>query len=474
MNVSKSIFILAILLMQSADLLFAVNETGAADAFRADFRLANKTLQEVLPESEKLMVSGDVEGANAKLLAAFPESTRTPAQSFLLGNLFFEIDQKKSYSLHQAAAQAEPNNSTVLFEWAMEQHRAAEYVKALDAYRKLSKAKPEDATPYALQADCLLCLNRIDEAIAAWNKSEEAPNGSVEQMEELICAVNREPMPHQQRAKLLAKVIQSRDTNAACDLIALDCNFPRDWWNSGPYKSYLIHDLTAVEAALKLSEDDDLYRTISCAAECVTADQEDAAEIKQILFKYHVLTDAPRSIPQHGGLLTVILNAAIESKAIDETSLHQKIGPLILSQARKGKDARVWNAALFALPEAKPDEQMKLEREGWRATGDARFAAGVLQIKKAGGQLTSNDADLVAALKQFPESGIVQRIAYEVAKQENKITKQQLADAAKAEFKHFSSFISFATIVNRPRSDYLRNYFSELEMFGSKLKPVEK
>lgn len=472
MNGLRFIFILSALITPALR-LFAGSETQTSDAFRADFEIASKALREVMPVCETMMVSGDVDGANNKLLAVFPDSNRTPAQSFLLGNLLFEIDRKKSYLLHQSCAKAEQKNSAVLFEWAMEQHRAGEYANALESYRKFSKAKPEDASSYALQADCLLHLNQIDEAVESWRKSEETPDGSVERMEEFVCAVKREPMPHQRRADLLSKAIKNQDTNAACDLIALDCDFPRDWWNGGPYKSYLTHDLAALKTAFKLAEENSLYRILACAADCAMSDKEDLAEIKKIFANHEMRLDDPHSVPSHGGILAVILSAAVESKAIDEPTLHEKIAPLILTAARKGKDARLWNAALFAAPEAKPEEQIKLQREAWQITGEARFAVGVLRIKQAGGQLSGNDPDLVAALKQFPESGIVQRVAIELAQKENKVTKQLLADAAKAEFTHFSSFVAFATIVDRPRSDYLRAYFAGLEKMAAKPKADE-
>jgi hypothetical protein len=41
-------------------------------------------------------------------------------------------------------------------------------------------------------------------------------------------------------------------------LIALDCDFPRDWWNRGPHEDYLSHDAPAVTAALKLPQEDPL------------------------------------------------------------------------------------------------------------------------------------------------------------------------------------------------------------------------
>ena len=449
----------------------ARSAVAAGENFDAELRQSAEKIQNVMPDCGKLMEAGDFSGANAKILATFPEATRTAAQSFLLGNILFDADPKQSYALHKAAAKAQPQNVGVLWEWGLEQHRAGEYAGALASYQTFSKAQPGWAPSYALQADCLLRLNRIDDAVRAWRKSEAAPDGTLETMEDLVCTVHRDPAPHGRRAELLAKATKQRDVDAACELIALDCDFPRDWWNGGPQKSYLKHDLPAVQAAINLPADDLRSRAMACAAECATADHEDPAAIKAILTKHRLLTDAEQTLPTHGGLLSVILNAVTQSKAVDDAVLRQQVGPKVLELARKGKDVRVWNVAMFAGPTDK-DEQLKLEREAWQTTGDARFAAGVLFLKHERGQLKGDDPDLLAALKQFPESGMIQRAAYQTALREQKVTRTLLANAAQAEFTHFSSFVAPATVVNRPRSDYLRTYFAQLLLMPPEAKPA--
>jgi tetratricopeptide (TPR) repeat protein len=460
-NGQKSL--LALLLIFSIGINSKANTDASDENFKRDFQQASEKLKTVIAISGEQMGTGDFTGANAKLLSAFPEATRTPAESFLLGNVLFEADRKLSYSLHQAAVKAEPANSAVIWEWALEQHRAGEYAGALNSYQQYSKAHPGSAAAYALQADCLLRLNRVDEAVTAWAKSEEAPNGTIEEMEDLVCTVHREPAPHKKRAELLAKATRQQDVLAACDLIALDCDFPRDWWNGGPLKTYLTHDLLEVKTALKLAPEDLNSRTIQSAAACAIADTDGPEAIRKILGQYEILTDKGRTIPTNGGLLSVIVNAGQEAKAFNETELTEQIQPRILETARKGHDAALWNVALSLAHTEQPDELLKREREGWQATGDARFAAGVLLIKHKNGQLTGNDPDLLAALKQFPDSGLIQRVNYEVAKSEKRLTSQLLQNAAKAEFNHFTTLTAVATVVDRPRSDYLRQYFAELQ-----------
>ena len=278
-----------------AVLLSASSLGAASNNFDADMEQAADKIAKVMPACSARMDAGNFSGANAALLATFPEATRNATQSFLLGNILFDADRKQSYALHKAAPVAEPGNPAVAWEWGLEQHRAREYAAALASYQQFSKSRPQLAVSYALQADCLLRLNRIDEAIDAWAKSEAAPEGSLEAMEDLVCAVHREPAPHQRRADLLAKATIQRDVEAAAGLIALDCDFPKDWWNGGPHRTYLAHDAPAVAAALNIPADDIRRRAMACAVECATADHSDPAAVKGILAK-HLLVGSSRNL----------------------------------------------------------------------------------------------------------------------------------------------------------------------------------
>src|SRR5262245_54208307 len=219
---------------------------SAADDFDKDLEEASSHISSLMPLASAKMTAGDFDGANALLLAAFPEATRTAAQSFVLGNVLYDCDPNHSYELHKAAADRAPGNLNVIWEWALEQHRAGEYAGAIESYEKYSQDSPQSAISYTLQADCLLHLDRIDDAIDAFHASETATRGTIETMENLVCAVHTKASPHERRARLLAKAVVERDVTAAADLIALDCDFPRDWWNAGPQTEYLEHDASAV------------------------------------------------------------------------------------------------------------------------------------------------------------------------------------------------------------------------------------
>ena len=443
-------------------LLAAAFAPRARADFDADLAAAGRAIEAAMPAAARRMAAGEVKAANAGLLAAVPEKGRTPAASFLLGNVLFEVDRDLSYQLHKAAALGAPDRPEAGWEWALEQHRAGEYAGALASYQAFSQTRPGSASPHALAADCLLRLGRLDEAKAEWLKSEAAPDGSIEQMENLVCAVHRDPVPYQKRADLLHKAVDQKDADAAADLIALDCDFPFDWWNGGPNEDFLNHDLPAVTAALGLAADDLRARSIAAAAACATADQESPAAVRAILDKQKLLIDPGHTLPVHGGLLSVVRRAGVDSGAVDAATLRDVLAPKLRAMALKGSDVELWNAAFASAAFASAGTgaaTVDFARAGWKATADPRFAAVTLALKASADGLTPDDPELAAAVEQFPESGAVQRMRFNAA---GKLTGPILAAAARAEFSHFTSSAGSVAGVDRPRSDFLRAYFKML------------
>ncbi len=119
----------------------------SAVAQDAKMREAAAKLSPVMKQAEAMLVEGKLTEANALVLNTFPQETRTPAQSLILGNVLYGPDPKLSYELHKAAAAGLPNSPEALFEWAMEQHRAKEYAAAAKTYDAYLKLKPDHARP---------------------------------------------------------------------------------------------------------------------------------------------------------------------------------------------------------------------------------------------------------------------------------------------------------------------------------------
>ena len=218
-----------------------------------------------LQAAEKLVVEGRLDEANQKLLAVFPAESRSAAQALTLGNALFTQAPKLSYELHKHAVKELPDEPNVILEWAMEQHRVGEYAGAAESYQQFAKANPRYAPVHGLLAECLLRSGKTREAVDAWQRSEEATQGTIEQFESLVCEVNGHKYPDRERVALREKARQG-DLDAAEKLIALDGAFERDWWNKEPRRNYLELDLKLLGDAK--FDDAERLREIVCAGEC--------------------------------------------------------------------------------------------------------------------------------------------------------------------------------------------------------------
>lgn len=414
---------------------------------KADAEKAKLTLQ----LGQRLLLDGKLDKANAGLLELFPEATRTPSQSFLLGNLIWATDPKLSYALHKAAVEKLPDEADPQLEWAMEQHRRGEYKGAAEAYAKYSAAVPEYAVAWGLAADCLARLGRDRDAVKAWQSSESAKQGSLESFESMVCEIHRESIPVRERSEYL-KAVAKGDADAAVALIALDAFYPLDWWNTRANKDFLKRDMVAVHAVKFV--DPRRLEAIECTAAVGPLSQKDVKAVREALSQYRFLLDDDVSVPSDPKLAAIVIDHAVESGALGET--RKKVADKVLAAARSTKNADLWNATLFLY---QGEDQLALEKEAWEATSDARFAMGYLSLMAGSGTLNKEDAILSRALQLFPENGFIVRKSYDLAKKDGTVTPELLLQAIKAEFRHFSS----TGMLPRPRAALLRVYFKELD-----------
>ncbi len=224
----------------SVIVLHVVSSRG--DDFMASVDKASAALEPEQEVAGKMLLSGDLEGSNKHLLDAFPESTRTSAQAFVLGNVLFQAAPETSYKLHQKVAKDLPDESYAQLEWALQQHRAKEYAGAAEAYAIVVKAMPHRAVFHGMQAECLIQTGKIAEAVDAWKRSEEAKSGTLIDFESMVCEINGGFTPIRDRC-LLREKVQSGDADAAEELVLHDASFSTDWWNSRVNVQFLREDI---------------------------------------------------------------------------------------------------------------------------------------------------------------------------------------------------------------------------------------
>ncbi len=433
-----------------------IAETAAhgprSEPFDAEVAAAGKELAAVLHQAEAKVIDGDVDAANDLLAEHFPEATRTDAQRFVLANLTFGLDPERSYALHKRVATTRPDDPSVQLEWAMEQHRAKQYAGALAAYRRHLQVQPENALAYGLAAECAIRLGDPRQAAVLWLKSERAKQGTLESLESFVCEINGGFHPDLARQGLLRKV-RARNETAASELLLLDSNWRKDWWNAEPSRSRLQKD-TALVRQLFASPGQRLRET-ECLADCLLlGDAASAAMKQQIIAKGGYVFDAQRTLPQDGRVLSPFLSVAAQSE--QRAALRTTFGSRVRAQARERKDAEMYNAAAFLY--LNTAELPTIDQEGWDVTHDPRFAVSRL----VGMKDLRVDSPLVRrALAEFPNDSELTHLVVQLAAREKQPLEPFLIAGIKAEYTKLSSTrpgVDFP----RPSAYVLRGYFLEL------------
>src|SRR5581483_1815386 len=188
------------------------------------------------------------------------------------------------------------------------------------------------AVAWGLGAECLVRLGRSAEALKAWKSSEDAKKGSLETFESAVYEIHRETNPLRLRADYLAAVRKGA-AEAAVALIALDGFYPGDWWTNLANKEFLEHDI-AVVRRVKFA-DTRRMDAIECTAACAPARYDETGTVKDALSQYRFLTDPDVTIPSDPKLAAILIDHAVESKALGKR--RKAVADKVLAAARLTK-----------------------------------------------------------------------------------------------------------------------------------------
>lgn len=439
---------------EAALLVALCGPAAIAEDFADEKRAAYSELNMALGNPGPLIIEGRMAELSEKAAAIFPLDTRTGVQALVLGNALFEYDPKAAYALHKEAVTKLPDEPDVQLEWAMEQHRAGEFAGAVESYSKYLKVHPEFALAWGLLAECLLRTGKTAAAVDAWKQSEAAPVGTLVELETFVCQVHARRSLLNDRADLITQT-KGGDVDAAERLIALDCDYERDWWNRGPREDFLLNDLQLVKASE--FENTDRIPEILCAAEAALATESEPEKVATILRNRGFLCDEKHTLPTSDRLLSPLIAAAEHSHAVTREQAREYWGRQIWDRATASRDAEVYNVAAHLYLNS--SELPEIQRQGWEATSDERFAvARLLQLAKHD-QLTLDHADLLRAAQLYPFNGFIAQMRLELAEKEKQPLEPFLVQAILAEYNRFTP----RGLVMRPNARILRTYFARLE-----------
>lgn len=406
---------------------FSLNQAVLAEEQKGPVADAYREIQAQLPEANDLLAEGKWTAAVNKLTSVHPEATRTIDQSQALASFLFHLHPEESYRLHKAVAAARAGQELPNYMWAVEQHRRGEWKGALESYKTASKLMGDYALSYGLAAECAIRLGQVDEAAKLWDKSENAQTGTLEDFETDVCRIHGPQPKHREREELMSKVT-SGDLDAAVRLIALDLEWPEDWWNSGPNKRFLKADLSALE---KLKNQGGREMELALLAAKIASEEPKADEAKKLVGKAMLLESQP-SLPANGRVLSFLLTFIHDIELAPKDTLRERWGPVIKIAAKQSTDAELHNALAWLYMDQA--ELTEIDLQGWEKTHDARFAASYF-----GGAMSRNELKLdsplfVKALAEYPDHYVIQSIPLGLTERLSPRYREALIATIKADY----------------------------------------
>jgi tetratricopeptide (TPR) repeat protein len=424
---------------------------AAPSGFEAELQEAARRYDRVETAESDQLLEGDLAGATRTIVEAVPAEQRSAAQALVAGDRLVPLDREQSLALHEEAYGKDPQQPPVVRAWALEQHRAGRYAEAEALYLGLLALEPgelETARLSALRADCLLHLDRPEDAIAAWRAADAALHPT--EIEQAAWELYAPLGPEARRAALLDRVRHAQgDREAAVELILLDLHWDRDLWNEDVNAETTVRDLGLIgrqlgqefiagsglgfvvrwTAAGRRFDFDDELPKLNPAPDNREEIRTEAEALKLI---------GPHSKPPTNGRLA----AAVDQILLDNevVTAEELLGWHETELLRRSKQAGGVEAlhALAKLYELTwNDELEELQRLGWKKWGDLQCAIGLLVRQKDG--LRSHDLVLAQALAEHPDDARLNELLAEAVAREGDLLVAPLSRQLRAEFRRMES-----------------------------------
>lgn len=443
-------FAFALLLQTSAANPDAVR--AAMEAFKSRAEAAGNAYEKAQDESLPLLREGKLEAAIAMLVNAVPEKERTSAHAFMLGNVLFDLSPEVSARFHEEAWRKEPLVPPVVYEWALQQHRARRYAEAEALYANLIDVGVFAAPPvHALRADCLLHVGRYADAVKEWKAADAGQHHT--EIEQAVCWVYGPKSPYARRCALLARAAKGgADGELAIEqAVLLDLSFERDWWNVGREDEFLQHDLALArkafgETSARWKELDLLVRAKSALEaanpmeDLLRKMRKDAAPKFDLAAEAKAIGawgDAAR-LPASSLVASNLFELFVENRVATEVELEKRFATELAARGDAGDvEALEILAAILAVTDT--EKLAELDRKGWETHHDVRFGGSLLSARSD--SVRTDDPLLVALLAHEPADPVVARIHVQAAMREKKALIEPLARVVMAEFQHMTSYV---------------------------------
>lgn len=399
------------------------------------------------PESIRLMREGKKSEVNARLKTLVPDKSKTVYDYFILSNMLYRADIQASNSYIKMADELSPDNPFILFERAMHEHRAGNCNAALPMYEKASVLNKETQNPvlWGYVTHCRLVLGDYAGAIDSWRKVDFRNHHT--RIEKSMYDIFSSKDPDSERENLIGSVSEGV-LDAVCELVELDRNWERDWWNIVENNEYLEHDVALANNVAKKKKN--VQGAVGLCVDAVALNDSDfrnyIAEAGYWGGKY-VLPDGP--------MATYMLIRELGKRKIATPAeiVERYEGQLVKRHLAEPKNQRTLDILAYLYSSTGGGEKLKkIDLHGWKVLGIQKYAESyIVGIPPAAPEFRQS---VVSAAVDFPNSAKIQGANAFLNRQSD----------AKAEFLMKYAAAQFSDVKNHIYGPYrLNDFMASLE-----------
>lgn len=415
----------------------------------------------------------------------FTAHAKTGFEKNVVANVIYTADANTSYRLHKEAWKKNPEELSIVMEYAIELHRRGDYSGAAPLYEQCKKVIPNSPDINVWLADCYINTGNITRAIANWDSADHSKHHV--SLEEAICTIYQRSNLLRTRDSLRKKTSEGHP-EAMLNLAHLDFNWEYNWWNQGAIgEDFMTADMSLI--ASQKTKNPDAYKLIQTyvkiknllekglseqqkleaimqKSESENRSEKTTGEKITALLKESGLILDGSPLPQNARILSDMLADCLSNKVIDENEFRKERGAEIYNMALKTKNADLFNICAY-FTAANPDSLLRIDSLGWELFGQERFALSWLRGKLK--ELKYEDPMLNRAVKQFPNSSQVYIIKYLLGVNEKKAGEAELTELIRRDFKHINAGSGLSPLFGNGRSSYgLKSFFSDLKALENK------
>lgn len=394
---------------------------------------AEEELTESIEAFSAELMDHDLDSSISNLLNSKSFKTENAFHNFVLGCVLYKIDPKTSFQLQKKAHELNPKNTRIILEFALELHRINAFHEAAELYEIYLKETPEDERYHALLSECYFNLNETEKGIQQWKLANHPKNHIG--IEKCIYFVHGDYSQFRKRNEL-RKRIQLKDDKAAAELLFLDLNWQKDWWNLEQKVFFCDKDIQlivkyfGVKSVLsKMLKSYSIVKKITNT----TYSQED---IKEELTDYRLILNNGK-IPEYGIIASDLVRICLNYNLIDEKEFLIKHENFLKVKADSLNDIELLNIVAFLQSKVNNKVSAEIDKKGWEQFHNENFAVSYFIGK--GVNLKSTDPELEKALIDFPKSASLLFIQVNAKRNECIDYKVDLLELIKREFKSIQS-----------------------------------